>query len=70
MHSIGLGFGQSTLAALITRGCLEMSTLAVALGGRAETLAGLSGMGDLMLTCFSSLSRNNRFGMCLAKGKI
>lgn len=64
----GLGFGQSTLAGLITRGCHEMAMLAVALGGRAETLSGLSGVGDLMLTCFSSLSRNNRFGGCIAKG--
>lgn len=64
----GLGFGQSTVAGLVTRGCREMAMLAVALGGRAETLAGLSGMGDLMLTCFSSLSRNNRFGAALARG--
>ena len=65
----GLGFGQSTIAGLVTRGCREMAMLAVALGGRAETLAGLSGVGDLMLTCFSSLSRNNRFGAALAQGK-
>jgi glycerol-3-phosphate dehydrogenase len=64
----GLGFGQSTIAGLVTRGCREMSMLSIALGGRAETLSGLSGVGDLMLTCFSSLSRNNRFGSCLAKG--
>ena len=64
----GLGFGQSTIAGLVTRGCREMSTLSVALGGRAETLNGLSGVGDLMLTCFSTLSRNNRFGACLARG--
>jgi len=64
----GLGFGQSTIAGLVTRGCREMSMLSIALGGRAETLSGLSGVGDLMLTCFSSLSRNNRFGTCLAKG--
>lgn len=42
--------------------------LSIALGGKAETLSGLSGVGDLMLTCFSSLSRNNRFGACLARG--
>ena len=65
----GLGFGQSTVAGLVTRGCREMATLAVALGGKAETLSGLSGVGDLMLTCFSSLSRNNRCGQALAKGK-
>ena len=64
----GLGYGQSTIAGLVTRGCREMAMLSIALGGRAETLAGLSGAGDLMLTCFSSLSRNNRFGACLAKG--
>ena len=64
----GLGFGQSTIAGLVTRGCREMSMLSIALGGRAETLSGLSGVGDLMLTCFSTLSRNNRFGTCLAHG--
>ena len=65
----GLGFGQSTLALLVTRGCREMRLLSVKLGGSAETLAGLSGVGDLMLTCFSSLSRNNRFGRAIASGK-
>mmetsp|Transcript_2737 Transcript_2737/g.3398 ORF Transcript_2737/g.3398 Transcript_2737/m.3398 type:complete len:348 (+) Transcript_2737:42-1085(+) len=65
----GLGFGQSTIAGLVTRGCREMRQLATALGGKPETLAGLSGVGDLMLTCFSSLSRNNRCGKALAKGK-
>ena len=65
----GLGYGQSTIAGLVTRGCREMAMLSIALGGRAETLAGLSGAGDLMLTCFSTLSRNNRFGTALAKGK-
>eukprot|EP00468_Gymnochlora_sp_CCMP2014_P006944 CAMPEP_0167767850 /NCGR_PEP_ID=MMETSP0110_2-20121227/16303_1 /TAXON_ID=629695 /ORGANISM="Gymnochlora sp., Strain CCMP2014" /LENGTH=390 /DNA_ID=CAMNT_0007656383 /DNA_START=2010 /DNA_END=3183 /DNA_ORIENTATION=- len=65
----GLGFGQSTIAGLVTRGCREMRQLAMALGGKAETLAGLSGVGDLMLTCFSSLSRNNRCGRMLAEGK-
>eukprot|EP00472_Partenskyella_glossopodia_P003889 CAMPEP_0197525924 /NCGR_PEP_ID=MMETSP1318-20131121/15152_1 /TAXON_ID=552666 /ORGANISM="Partenskyella glossopodia, Strain RCC365" /LENGTH=371 /DNA_ID=CAMNT_0043079773 /DNA_START=302 /DNA_END=1417 /DNA_ORIENTATION=+ len=65
----GLGFGQSTIAGLVTRGCREMRQLAMALGGKAETLAGLSGIGDLMLTCFSSLSRNNRCGKLLAEGK-
>ena len=64
----GLGFGQSSIAAIVTRGWLEMSELAVALGGRKETLAGLSGFGDLMLTCYSDKSRNNRFGQCLARG--
>eukprot|EP00947_MAST-08B_sp_MAST-8B-sp1_P000967 g967.t1 len=65
----GMGFGQSTIAGLVTRGCREMATMAVALGGKPETLSGLSGVGDLMLTCFSSLSRNNRCGRALAEGK-
>ena len=64
----GMGFGQSSVAALVTRGQREMATLAVALGGKPETLAGLSGVGDLMLTCFSSQSRNNRCGRRLAAG--
>jgi glycerol-3-phosphate dehydrogenase (NAD+) len=67
--AIGCGFGQSTIAGIVTRGCREMRLLTVALGGRPETLAGLSGIGDLMLTCFSSLSRNNRCGRALAQGK-
>merc|ERR1719204_867737 len=58
----GKGFGQSTIAGIVTRGVVEMQKLCVAMGGQVETLQGLSGMGDLMLTCFSSLSRNNRFG--------
>jgi len=58
----GRGFGQSTIAAIVTRGIVEMQRLAVAMGAKVETLQGLSGMGDLMLTCYSSLSRNNRFG--------
>lgn len=65
----GCGFGQSTVALIVTRGCREMRMLALALGGRPETLAGLSGVGDLMITCFSSLSRNNRCGRALAEGK-
>jgi glycerol-3-phosphate dehydrogenase (NAD(P)+) len=55
-----LGLGQNALAALITRGLTEISRLACALGGRRETLAGLSGLGDLVLTCTGSLSRNRR----------
>src|SRR6516165_6933177 len=54
----GLGLGQNSLAALITRGLAEMTRLAVALGGRAETLSGLAGLGDLVLTCTGTLSRN------------
>lgn len=64
----GLGFGQSTIASIVTRACMEMSALSAAMGGRKETLTGLSGFGDLMLTCYSDKSRNNRFGQCLAKG--
>jgi len=65
----GLGLGSNTLAALITRGLAEIARLAVAAGGRPETLAGLAGMGDLVLTCTGDLSRNRRVGIELAKGK-
>jgi glycerol-3-phosphate dehydrogenase (NAD(P)+) len=65
----GLGLGSNALAALITRGLAEMSRLAVALGGRPETLSGLAGLGDLVLTCNGSLSRNRRVGIELAKGQ-
>jgi len=65
----GLGLGSNTTAALITRGLHEMTKLAVALGGRLETLAGLAGMGDLVLTCTGSLSRNRSVGVALGKGK-
>jgi glycerol-3-phosphate dehydrogenase (NAD(P)+) len=65
----GLGFGQSTIAALVTRGAREIRLIAEALGGSPQTLAGLAGIGDLMLTAFSPLSRNNRCGRGLAAGK-
>lgn len=65
----GLGFGHNTLAALITRALAELSRLGVTLGGRAETFSGLAGMGDLIATCQSDESRNNRVGMALAHGK-
>jgi glycerol-3-phosphate dehydrogenase (NAD(P)+) len=65
----GLGFGQNTLAALITRALAELTRLGVAMGGRAETFAGLAGMGDLIATCQSDESRNNRVGMELAGGR-
>lgn len=65
----GLGLGSNTTAALITRGLHEMTKLAIALGGRLETLAGLAGMGDLVLTCTGSLSRNRSVGVALGKGK-
>jgi len=60
--SSGLGFGANTQAALITRGLAEMTRLGVALGGESITFQGLSGMGDLVLTCSDDLSRNRRFG--------
>ena len=65
----GLGFGQNTLAALITRALAEITRLGVAMGGRGETFAGLAGMGDLIATCESDDSRNNRVGMALAQGQ-
>jgi len=65
----GLGFGHNTRAALITRGLAEMGRLAVKLGGDPITLAGLSGMGDLVLTCTGDLSRNRSVGMELARGR-
>lgn len=65
----GLGLGSNSLAALITRGLAEMTRLCVALGGKAETLSGLAGMGDLILTCYGSLSRNRYVGVELGKGR-
>ena len=65
----GLGLGHNTTAALITRGLHEITRLGVALGGRLETFAGLAGMGDLVLTCTGSLSRNRSVGVALGKGK-
>jgi len=65
----GLGFGHNTIAALITRGLVEMTRLAMALGGQPKTLAGLAGMGDLVLTCTGGLSRNRTVGVELGKGR-
>jgi glycerol-3-phosphate dehydrogenase (NAD(P)+) len=65
----GIGFGDNTKAALCTRGLAEMSRLAVALGARRETLFGLSGVGDLIVTAFSKHSRNRGFGERLGKGE-
>lgn len=65
----GLGLGLNARAALMTRGLAEITRLAVALGGRAETLTGLAGLGDLILTCTGDLSRNRRVGLALAEGK-
>jgi glycerol-3-phosphate dehydrogenase (NAD(P)+) len=64
----GIGLGHNSAAALITRGIAEITRLAVACGGRRETLAGLSGAGDLVLTCTGSLSRNRTVGQELGRG--
>jgi glycerol-3-phosphate dehydrogenase (NAD(P)+) len=63
----GMGFGYNTRAALLTRGLSEMTRLGIKLGGRAETLGGLSGVGDLILTCTGDLSRNRKVGLLLAQ---
>jgi glycerol-3-phosphate dehydrogenase (NAD(P)+) len=65
----GLGLGHNALAALITRGLAEITRLACAAGGRRDTTAGLSGLGDLVLTCTGALSRNRHVGVELAKGR-
>ncbi|MDD6796378.1 MAG: NAD(P)H-dependent glycerol-3-phosphate dehydrogenase [Clostridiaceae bacterium] len=65
----GLGYGDNTKAALMTRGMKEISRIGIALGGRAETFYGLTGMGDLIVTCTSMHSRNRRCGILLGKGK-
>jgi glycerol-3-phosphate dehydrogenase (NAD(P)+) len=65
----GLGLGSNPLAALITRGLAEMTRLAVALGAHRETLSGLAGLGDLVLTCTGALSRNRHVGIELGKGR-
>ena len=65
----GLGLGHNSVAAVVTRGLAEMARLSAACGGQAETSMGLSGLGDLVLTCTGSLSRNRRFGIAIAKGK-
>lgn len=65
----GLGLGGNAMAALVTRGLAEISRLTVAMGGRRETLAGLAGLGDLVLTCTGDLSRNRTVGIELAKGR-
>ena len=66
----GLSLGHNALAGLITRGLAEMTRLACAEGARRETLAGLSGLGDLVLTCTGSLSRNRHVGIELARGRV
>lgn len=64
----GMGFGTNTRAALITRGLNEIMRLGVAMGGQRETFMGLSGLGDLVLTCSDDQSRNRRFGLAMGKG--
>ena len=64
----GVGYGENTKASIITRGLVEMTEFAVAYGGRAETLSGLAGLGDLIATCESPLSRNNTAGRLLGQG--
>jgi glycerol-3-phosphate dehydrogenase (NAD(P)+) len=66
--SDGLGFGANARVALVTRGLAEMTRLGLALGARRETFMGLSGLGDLVLTCTDDQSRNRRFGLAIARG--
>ena len=66
---IGAGLGENARAALITRGLAELARLAVALGGRAATVMGLSGLGDLLLTCTGAASRNYSLGLALGRGE-
>ena len=65
----GLGLGDNAVAALVTRALAEMTRLGVALGGNKETFAGLSGVGDLIVTCFSEHSRNHRVGLAIGSGQ-
>jgi glycerol-3-phosphate dehydrogenase (NAD(P)+) len=65
----GLGLGHNSVAALITRGLAEITRLVVACGGRQETMAGLAGLGDLVLTCTGGLSRNRSVGVELGRGR-
>jgi len=65
---IGLGYGDNTMAMLLTRGLAEMAELCMKMGGRKETLAGLAGLGDLMVTCMSGYSRNRSAGILIGKG--
>ncbi|MEC9321610.1 MAG: NAD(P)H-dependent glycerol-3-phosphate dehydrogenase, partial [Chloroflexota bacterium] len=67
--SDGLGYGNNAKASLITRGLAEISRLGSSLGAEEATFSGLAGMGDLIATCSSSLSRNNKVGRMLAEGK-
>jgi glycerol-3-phosphate dehydrogenase (NAD(P)+) len=67
--SDGLGLGENARAALVTRGLAEIGRLALASGGQAATLAGLAGLGDLVLTCTGAESRNHRLGLAVASGR-
>ncbi|MCL2662040.1 MAG: NAD(P)-dependent glycerol-3-phosphate dehydrogenase [Oscillospiraceae bacterium] len=67
--SLGLGYGDNTMAMLITRGLAEIAELCVKMGGCKETLAGLAGLGDLIVTCMSEYSRNRQAGILIGKGK-
>ena len=67
--SDGLGFGDNTKAALMTRGIAEITRLGIKMGGSAETFAGLTGIGDLIVTCASMHSRNRRAGILIGQGK-
>ncbi len=66
--AFGIGLGDNAIAALVTRGLAEMTRLGIALGGQPDTFVGLSGVGDLMTTCYSPHSRNNRVGKALGEG--
>lgn len=67
--AVGQGFGDNSLAALVTRGSVEMARLGAALGGEPRTFSGLSGVGDLIVTCFSEHSRNRSFGVRIGRGE-
>jgi glycerol-3-phosphate dehydrogenase (NAD(P)+) len=67
--AVGLGLGHNAVAALVTRGLAEMTRLCVSLGGEGLTMSGLSGLGDLILTCYGELSRNRDFGIRLGRGE-
>lgn len=67
--ALGLGLGDNAIAALVTRALAEMTRLGTRLGGRVETFAGLSGVGDLIVTCYSEHSRNHRVGRAIGEGK-
>jgi glycerol-3-phosphate dehydrogenase (NAD(P)+) len=66
----GLGYGTNSVAAIVTRGLAEMTRLALSQGARVETMAGLAGLGDLVLTCTGELSRNRRVGLELGRGRV